>query len=1057
MELEQVLQLFSHEHTAEMHDRQVSALSRMLGGLSNGFKYRQLQSVCQLLDLVWAKADAGHKEFDRPLIQLIETCSKPVVREKSNEEFTGGLAGFESMVLALEKFLFSPRQAIQLAAARTLREVALGKDTLRSNVATTMHVLGAGEVKADLRPLPQEVNQQALLKAGIVKSVVALLEKQVQQLGCSCIAENGLIRTGRLHDAIDLGYDEDEDAENGGLGEGRGGEERIVRSTVLRAETVSGLGGKERSLLMELSQLLRELSASGKNAASLVREGGMACMLSLLRVLVDEPRDPLIQVCVEVLWNCLEHSQNILESGPAASSRSELVDRRRKGNAMYALASEEALLVIKDLFEALLTKGHKARDKELRNEVLVVASFIARQQRSHTAFRTTGLLDLLLTYATAGETETQTKADPHMFATVLPPDIELKRLLWALLSDLAREDKENMRIIAEESALIDTLVMYMDIDVHVSTASAQLHPLHTAAVETSVVDPPLPPPQHHSQASQSPRSSRPFHATFGSGAPAVIARLPRTSLRVLQQQAMAVLLNLAPRAPDRFKTLAGHHVTLRFLEVCSKSLESRSLVQGALMLLLSFVGLPGLQDELGEMDAVRIMLARFNDETAPTSLRADAVCILSRLCARHVANQAAFRQADGVMALVGQIENYSRARQPAPRAQPDAVPSSALGMSGSATEKVSSFIVGVVDCLWNAVIGNSKSEARFLAHGGLEALLGLLEVCPVLMRHQVVGVLSDLCENAGMIPTLQAWRSDRTMLTSAELLMHVFEDEEVRLGFHRGSGVIQNLWEPLRSHHAPVATGPPVVGNMGFGGGSGGASVGSDGASPAAFARLNKALQQSASHKAERGLRRAVDVLDLRAKVASVVAYMGFDWVAEALPAPERATLLMCKHYSAFRAGESWMQVRRELRNDGVKPIAADSFLLEIKLEEVFNTAREVKCEQMELAEESKVEARDKEKAFFDTILQQRDQEIKQLLIKRSVMGPRATAQLRKSSDKDQAKHTDAHRENSAAHGGVESEESSMTSSFAPLGNATQTQAPNLSLKLNLSSATATS
>merc|ERR1711871_965265 len=137
------------------------------------------------------------------------------------------------------------------------------------------------------------------------------------------------------------------------------------------------------------------------------------------------------------------------------------------------------------------------------------------------------------------------------------------------------------------------------------------------------------------------------------------------------------------------------------------------------------------------------------------------------------------------MALVGQIENYSRARQPAPRAQPDAVSLGAFGMSGSAAEKVSSFIVGVVDCLWNAVIGNSKSEARFLAHGGLEALLSLLEVCPILMRHQIVGVLSDLCENVSMVPTLQAWRSDRTMLTSAELLMHVFEDEEVRLGFHR--------------------------------------------------------------------------------------------------------------------------------------------------------------------------------------------------------------------------------------------------------------------------------
>ena len=57
------------------------------------------------------------------------------------------------------------------------------------------------------------------------------------------------------------------------------------------------------------------------------------------------------------------------------------------------------------------------------------------------------------------------------------------------------------------------------------------------------------------------------------------------------------------------------------------------------MLLISVVGLPGLQGELGELDAVRIMLARFGDQRAPPSLRADAVQILSRLCDQNATNQ----------------------------------------------------------------------------------------------------------------------------------------------------------------------------------------------------------------------------------------------------------------------------------------------------------------------------------------------------------------------------------------------------------------------------------
>jgi hypothetical protein len=78
---------------------------------------------------------------------------------------------------------------------------------------------------------------------------------------------------------------------------------------------------------------------------------------------------------------------------------------------------------------------------------------------------------------------------------------------------------------------------------------------------------------------------------------------------------------------------------------------------------------------------------------------------------------------------VTQLEQYARARQPAPRLQrTGALPTSALGRSGSATETVSPLAVGVVDCLWNAAVGNAQSSARLLAVGGLDALLNLLEV-----------------------------------------------------------------------------------------------------------------------------------------------------------------------------------------------------------------------------------------------------------------------------------------------------------------------------------------
>lgn len=289
-----------------------------------------------------------------------------------------------------------------------------------------------------------------------------------------------------------------------------------------------------------------------------------------------------------------------------------------------------------------------------------------------------------------------------------------------------------------------------------------------------------------------------------------------------------------------------------------------------------------------------------------------------------------------------------------------------------------------MDCLWNAVAGNHKSEARFLTVGGMDSLLSLLEVAPVLMRHQICGLISDLCENHRIVPYVKAWRSDRTMQSSTELLMHVFEDEEIRLQFDRPGGVIHNLWTPLRSHELRDPANPPASG-VGASTGSG-SSVSS---SPAAFARLNKALQKSTTYRTEQNLRRAIESKDLRAKITGILGRLGFAWAADGLAASDRATLLMTQNYVAFRTGEAWSQVRASLRSKNVKPIAADSLLIETKLEDAFNTARVVKCEQMNLSEESAGLESKKEQAFFESILLQRDQMIRQEQIKRSAVAPK--------------------------------------------------------------------
>lgn len=88
-----------------------------------------------------------------------------------------------------------------------------------------------------------------------------------------------------------------------------------------------------------------------------------------------------MSVGVDVLWNLLDASSSLLKGAPLADSRAKLVAKWRENNAVYRLGSERALWVLKDLLLRLLEAGYRSRDKELRNAVLVLLSFVSRSVR----------------------------------------------------------------------------------------------------------------------------------------------------------------------------------------------------------------------------------------------------------------------------------------------------------------------------------------------------------------------------------------------------------------------------------------------------------------------------------------------------------------------------------------------------------------------------------------------------------------------------------------------------------------------------------------------------
>ena len=103
---------------------------------------------------------------------------------------------------------------------------------------------------------------------------------------------------------------------------------------------------------------------------------------------------------------------------------------------MRILGIKKTFDVLRGIFEQTLVGGFRARDKELRNNVLVVASILARHHRNHQFFISSGFLDSLLLYSTAPEIGLPTPAESHNFGTSSNDDFELKRV-WQLISDLA--------------------------------------------------------------------------------------------------------------------------------------------------------------------------------------------------------------------------------------------------------------------------------------------------------------------------------------------------------------------------------------------------------------------------------------------------------------------------------------------------------------------------------------------------------------------------------------------------------------------------------------------
>jgi len=325
-----------------------------------------------------------------------------------------------------------------------------------------------------------------------------------------------------------------------------------------------------------LIKCLKQFSAFPNLTPLFLQAGGMEHVVELLSGEVHQQREGLFNL-VELMWNVLEH----------------------EAEAGRALGTRQGVQMLKTLFLEILASGFQVKNKELRNELLIICTFVAADETTRPLFMETGFLEALIVCATCFELGTNSE-DLQAFAMLntKQEDFEMKKLTWNLLSLISTDPPSAKHMI--EEGFLQVLLMYVD--------STKQHPRMPKWASNQLLD--------------------------------------------LRLQAMSILFSLVPMGPSDFCQLGGNGTILSFLS----SQTDHRLLQKALTVLLNTCGLLNFKVELGKLGAVTVLLKLMMERSNPWVVRQDAVSVLSQLSADCQENKRLLGDEDGVSILKNNLK-----------------------------------------------------------------------------------------------------------------------------------------------------------------------------------------------------------------------------------------------------------------------------------------------------------------------------------------------------------------------------------------------------------------
>ncbi|XP_040521649.1 cilia- and flagella-associated protein 69 isoform X6 [Gallus gallus] len=497
------------------------------------------------------------------------------------------------------------------------------------------------------------------------------------------------------------------------------------------------LGGLAETLVLSLAlvenqlteklwvlKALQHLSNSGVNCRHMIK--AQAASRLCLYLNGTDPSGQLVFRSSEILWNLLENT-----------SKEEVVSQ---------LNSLECIHALKEIFVDRLINGFRHYDRQLRNDLLVIATLVA--ENSAASMIESGFMMLLIALATFTEVKIPNPLLEGLKLTYSYEDFEMKKLLFNIIGIFSK-DPHAVQLLSENDVM-PALLYY--------------------------VKPHKKPGFHDWSAAQ---------------------------YEELQLHAIAILASVAPLLVDKYLSCQANTLLLVFLEWCVG--QDPFFGQGN-----SFHGTGGRGSKLAQMryglrvlksvvslydDAVNLNLCdqgaisqlleilkyaanklEQKDDAILLEIQANILFILSVLCENDVHRKELFSY-EGVHLLISFLQMDPKKLH-----------------SGLGHRRL---LFSALDCLWSCVIGCYIAEDYFLEQQGIFFLLDLLALKQKSLCNIILGILSEFCDNPKTIIHISTWRGEKDQ-TAAKLLIQLWRQEELDLGVQRDQyGRIADVKRPI--------------------------------------------------------------------------------------------------------------------------------------------------------------------------------------------------------------------------------------------------------------------